>query len=183
MDLDPSVEPELDSLSLTLPLPYRVALIVVLGMWKSYKGSGVYTETLVAVWAWGANLHYLALLRIVSISTQHTMNKSDESTGCTGINSIPSTNITHPSFTSPIHLPPRDHSYHPIIRVTPCLLDFHPPYPFARPGLRLAAYIISPLNHRPVLSTFTKFVPERSISLSHDPEARINWRLSPVERR
>lgn len=32
MDLDPSVEPELDSFSLTLPLPYRVALIIVLGV-------------------------------------------------------------------------------------------------------------------------------------------------------
>lgn len=32
MDGDPAVEPELDSFSLTFPLPYRVALIVVLGM-------------------------------------------------------------------------------------------------------------------------------------------------------
>jgi hypothetical protein len=32
MDGDPAVEPELDSFSLTLPLPYRVALIIVLGM-------------------------------------------------------------------------------------------------------------------------------------------------------
>ncbi|KAF8853839.1 EXS-domain-containing protein [Acephala macrosclerotiorum] len=47
MDGDPAVEPELDSFSLTLPLPYRVALVVVLG-----------------VWAWGANLHYLSLLKI-----------------------------------------------------------------------------------------------------------------------
>jgi hypothetical protein len=31
MDGDPAVEPELDSFSLTLPLPYRVAIIVVLG--------------------------------------------------------------------------------------------------------------------------------------------------------
>lgn len=31
MDGDPAVEPELDSFSLTLPLPYRVALVVVLG--------------------------------------------------------------------------------------------------------------------------------------------------------
>jgi hypothetical protein len=31
MDLDPAVEPELDSFSLILPLPYRVALIIVLG--------------------------------------------------------------------------------------------------------------------------------------------------------
>ncbi|KAF2671281.1 EXS-domain-containing protein [Microthyrium microscopicum] len=47
MDGDPSVEPELDSFSLYLPLPYRVALIIVLG-----------------VWAWGVNLHYLHLMNI-----------------------------------------------------------------------------------------------------------------------
>ena len=32
MDGDPVVEPELDTFSLTLPLPYRVAVILVLGM-------------------------------------------------------------------------------------------------------------------------------------------------------
>lgn len=32
MDLDPAVEPELDAFSLFLPLPYRVSLIIVLGM-------------------------------------------------------------------------------------------------------------------------------------------------------
>ncbi|KAK7744816.1 protein-ER retention protein [Diatrype stigma] len=47
MDGDPAVEPELDSFSLTFPLPYRVAFIVVL-----------------AVWAWGANLQYLHLVKI-----------------------------------------------------------------------------------------------------------------------
>ncbi|CAJ2501562.1 Uu.00g044150.m01.CDS01 [Anthostomella pinea] len=47
MDGDPAVEPELDSFSLTFPLPYRVAFIVVL-----------------AVWGWGINLHYLYLTGI-----------------------------------------------------------------------------------------------------------------------
>lgn len=32
MDGDPRVEPQLDSFSLTFPLPYRIAFIVVLGM-------------------------------------------------------------------------------------------------------------------------------------------------------
>ena len=32
MDGDPAVEPELDSFSLVLPLPYRVAIVLVLGM-------------------------------------------------------------------------------------------------------------------------------------------------------
>jgi hypothetical protein len=31
MDGDPSIEPELDTLGLFLPLPYRVAFIIVLG--------------------------------------------------------------------------------------------------------------------------------------------------------
>lgn len=31
MDGDPAVEPQLDSFSLTFPLPYRIAFIVVLG--------------------------------------------------------------------------------------------------------------------------------------------------------
>lgn len=47
MDGDPAVEPELDTFSLILPLPYRIAFILVLG-----------------VWAWGVNLHYLSILRI-----------------------------------------------------------------------------------------------------------------------
>ncbi|KAI4865753.1 EXS-domain-containing protein [Hypoxylon rubiginosum] len=48
MDGDPAVEPtELDSFGMTFPLPYRVAFIIVL-----------------AVWAWGINLHYLYLIGI-----------------------------------------------------------------------------------------------------------------------
>ncbi len=50
MDGDPAVEPEVDSFSLALPLPYRVAIITVLG-----------------IWAWGLNLHYLHLLKIVRL--------------------------------------------------------------------------------------------------------------------
>ncbi|RDW68555.1 hypothetical protein BP5796_09212 [Coleophoma crateriformis] len=47
MDGDPAVENELDSFSLTLPLPYRIALAIVLG-----------------VWAWGVNLQYLSRAKI-----------------------------------------------------------------------------------------------------------------------
>lgn len=37
MDGDPAVEPELDAFSLILPLPYRIAVIVVLGKARSFK--------------------------------------------------------------------------------------------------------------------------------------------------
>lgn len=33
MDGDPAVEPQLDGFSRVLPLPYRVAMIIVLGVW------------------------------------------------------------------------------------------------------------------------------------------------------
>lgn len=49
MDGDPAVEPELDTFSLVLPLPYRIGVIFVLG-----------------IWAWGVNLQYLSFLKIVS---------------------------------------------------------------------------------------------------------------------
>ncbi|KAF2196322.1 EXS-domain-containing protein [Delitschia confertaspora ATCC 74209] len=47
MDGDPAIEPELDGFTRIFPLPYRVAIIIVLG-----------------VWAWGLNLHYLSLIKI-----------------------------------------------------------------------------------------------------------------------
>ncbi|AEO53206.1 hypothetical protein MYCTH_2294232 [Thermothelomyces thermophilus ATCC 42464] len=47
MDGDPAVESGLDSFSLTFPLPYRVAFIIIL-----------------AVWGWGVNLHFLYRRRI-----------------------------------------------------------------------------------------------------------------------
>ncbi|KAK3341190.1 EXS family-domain-containing protein [Lasiosphaeria hispida] len=47
MDGDTAVEPQLDSFSLTFPLPYRVAFIIIL-----------------AVWGWGLNLHFLHIRRI-----------------------------------------------------------------------------------------------------------------------
>lgn len=39
MDGDPAVEPELDTFSLVLPLPYRVALILVLGTNSSFSAN------------------------------------------------------------------------------------------------------------------------------------------------
>ena len=37
MDGDPAVEPEIDSFGLFLPLPYRVALIIVLGTYSAIQ--------------------------------------------------------------------------------------------------------------------------------------------------
>ena len=51
MATDPVVE-ELDSFGLLLPLPYRLSILVVLG-----------------IWLWGLNLHGLRLLKIVGAST------------------------------------------------------------------------------------------------------------------
>ena len=66
MDGDPAVEPELDTFSLYLPLPYRVAFILVLGTFLCFAVDGSFvTDGSAGVWAWGLNLHYLSLLKIV----------------------------------------------------------------------------------------------------------------------
>lgn len=78
MDGDPAVESELDSFSLILPLPYRVAIILVLGEhrichWSVWRERERERErqhiltTQTGVWAWASNLQYLALVKIVSI--------------------------------------------------------------------------------------------------------------------
>ena len=73
MDGDPAVEPELDTFSLLLPLPYRIAVIFVLGMYHLL--ARIHTNAanqLSGVWAWGVNLHYLSILKIVSLGSHHT---------------------------------------------------------------------------------------------------------------
>lgn len=46
MDGDPTVEPELDAFSRVLPLPYRVAIILVCGRIRSRPGLHVVVLTL-----------------------------------------------------------------------------------------------------------------------------------------
>ena len=67
MDKDPAVEPELDAFSRILPLPYRIAVILVLGESHSFLNPQCpLTYTFSGVWAWGVNLHYLSVIKIVS---------------------------------------------------------------------------------------------------------------------
>ena len=65
MDVDPAVEPELDTFSLILPLPYRIAVIFVLGKRSRLVTLDKTQLTRSGIWAWGVNLHYLSLLKIV----------------------------------------------------------------------------------------------------------------------
>ena len=71
MEADPAVEPALDTVSLLLPLPYRIAVIFVLGM-RHYDFDHPCTlaDGIAGVWAWGVNLHYLTILKIVGIGLE-----------------------------------------------------------------------------------------------------------------
>ena len=44
MDGDPGVEPEVDAFSLVLPLPFRVGIILVLGMLAAVNTGVVHTD-------------------------------------------------------------------------------------------------------------------------------------------
>ena len=66
MEADPAVEPALDTVSLLLPLPYRIAVIIVLGMRQcDLDHLRALADHIAGVWAWGVNLHYLTVLKIV----------------------------------------------------------------------------------------------------------------------
>ena len=69
MDLDVGVEPELDTFSLILPLPYRVAIILVTGIDQvldlNCRWEYGTDERNTGIWAWGLNLHYLNIIQIV----------------------------------------------------------------------------------------------------------------------
>lgn len=68
MEADPAVEPALDTVSLLLPLPYRIAVILVLGMrHRALNHLCALADDIAGVWAWGVNLHYLTILKIVGI--------------------------------------------------------------------------------------------------------------------
>jgi len=65
MDGDVSVEPELDGFSRVLPLPYRIGVIFVLGNTSARFAHCSPANSPIGVWAWGVNLHYLSILKIV----------------------------------------------------------------------------------------------------------------------
>lgn len=64
--------PRLDGFSLVLPLPYRVAVILVAG-----KSSGIAERIpiykrltiFIGVWGWGLNVQYLTAVKIVRVET------------------------------------------------------------------------------------------------------------------
>ena len=71
MEADPAVEPDLDTASLILPLPYRIAVIFVLGMRHcNLNFLCALADKTAGVWAWGVNLHYLNILKIVGIGLE-----------------------------------------------------------------------------------------------------------------
>jgi hypothetical protein len=72
MDPDHHASRELDGFSLVLPLPYRIAVILVAGVYWSRMGIYLLEDGIadawtlaIGVWGWGLNLHYLSAVKIV----------------------------------------------------------------------------------------------------------------------
>lgn len=69
MDPDHHGPTSIEGFNLILPLPYRVAVILVAGKKLQVElllGSlKLISRFYIGVWGWGLNLHYLSLLKIV----------------------------------------------------------------------------------------------------------------------
>ena len=79
MEADPAVEPALDTVSLLLPLPYRISVIFVLGMRQcDVDHLRARADAIAGVWAWGVNLHYLTILKIVGIEFRDSSSETSK---------------------------------------------------------------------------------------------------------
>jgi hypothetical protein len=112
MDFDPEVE-ELDSFDLLLPLPYRLAILIVLG-----------------VWLWGLNLHGLHLLNIVGhigSLKRHVVSRASthHSTGYTALNTLPFALLANSNSPSLLCIPLCNRPLYTVRGVTPLVLDPH----------------------------------------------------------
>ena len=106
MDADPTVE-ELDSFSLFLPLPFRLALLIVLG-----------------VWLWGLNLHGLRLLKIVhrTVLICYCLSADCNYIGRTTSHTISRTLCADATHPPPLRLPLCDNPFDPSCRLHPAIL-------------------------------------------------------------
>ena len=131
MDGDPAVESELDSFSLTFPLPYRVAFIVVLGMellhcLASLCRRGVLTKRHFS----GLGLGHQSALPVPSQDR------------CSLVDSIPRPVLTAPPTSSFLRIPA---GQRPLLRIrlfSLRLLGLHAARPASRAGMGLAATYI-----------------------------------------
>ena len=109
MDVDPEVE-ELDSFSLFLPLPYRLAILIVLG-----------------VWLWGLNLHGMHNINIVGtlkfaqfyVKKGSVKWKSGHTTSITLSESL----LTRSTSPPPLRIPLCDYPHSPSRRISRPILD------------------------------------------------------------
>lgn len=75
-------EPQLDTFGLFLPLPYRVAVILIAGSLPVFhdpsrasllSGFSVANRITLGFWGWGLNLHYLSLVKIVCFAIDRNL--------------------------------------------------------------------------------------------------------------
>ena len=110
MDGDPAVEPELDGFSRVLPLPYRVALIIVLGMSALALSIGVPLPT--------HSRRYMGMGTQPALSLPYSHRR-------TVSHPLPFTLLSAPITAPPLLLPHRDHPLGPSRPFPPPFLGPH----------------------------------------------------------
>jgi hypothetical protein len=115
MDGDPAVDPKLDRFSRILPLPYRVALIIVLG-----------TDTLYTAYSYPhpRRLRLTSHRRHLGVGSQPTLPLPHKDR-CPKPDPLPRSLLTTPPLAPPLLLPHRDISLHSACALAPPLLDRH----------------------------------------------------------
>lgn len=153
MDGDPAVEPEIDGFSRVLPLPYRVALIIVLGTTISYP-----PQTTSSLF-YPSRITLTPPHRHLGLGSQLALplpykNRRPES------NPLPEPQLTPPPFPSPLLLPHRNLSLYTTRALAPPVLGPYKRIPKGHRGLGNPPELVPPCPrhriHRAHTIRFTK---------------------------
>jgi hypothetical protein len=170
MDGDPGVESEVDSFSLVLPLPFRVAIILVLGrMLVFHEAQGSLTSN---------RSMGLGSESALSLPTQDCMwtddcVRSDQLTclGRSGAHSLSSTSYSTPHVAPPLNVSIGNLRYRPISCISPALLDHYSRQSGQGLGLSVDTAALPHLPRREHCHSFASPLSIRPITIRGDSEA------------
>jgi hypothetical protein len=163
MDGDPAVEPALDGFSRILPLPYRVALIIVLGTRLAPKPPYSPTTFHMAKSLTPPHRH-LGMGPQPALSVSHKNRRPVP-------HPLPEPCLTTPPLAPPLLLSHRNLPLHPPRALPPALLDRHSRQPTKCSKLANPAQPLSPRSRNRLHSAHTICLAQRTQPHARNPQA------------
>ena len=138
----------------------------------SYSPSSAVADVFLGVWAWGLNLHYLSILKIVCNGSKRRYKERllTGLLGCPSFNQIPYPCLFQYTSAPSTNLQTRSHRHLTLNRLHPLLLARHPWTILPRHNLGHPTSILPLPPYRLLLHTNSTSFTSRPIPVPHDVE-------------